>query len=358
MVLGPVAAELQQKRLVIVSDGALEYISFAELPAPVPISPPAATSGVVASGATSSGHSRTLPLVVEHEIVNLPSASVLAVLREETTGRKPAPKAVVVLADPVFASDDIRVRSGSRATKPNRTIGSGVQGHAGDDKDSEREFSASAAKPLTRSANDLALGTQRASGPYLPRLLFSRREARAILSVTPVGQGMEALDFQASRATATDPSLGQYRIVHFATHGVLDNQHPELSGLVFSLFDEQGRPQDGFLDLEDVYNLNLSADLVVLSACETGLGKQVRGEGLVGLTRGFMYAGAPRVVASLWSVDDVATEELMVRFYRAMEQQGMRPAAALRQAQVAMWKEKRWSDPYYWAGFVLEGEWK
>jgi len=96
----------------------------------------------------------------------------------------------------------------------------------------------------------------------------------------------------------------------------------------------------------------------VLSACETGLGKEVRGEGLVGLTRGFMYAGAPRVVASLWSVDDVATEELMMRFYKAMEQQGMAPAAALRQAQVAMSKEERWSDPYYWAGFVLEGEWK
>src|SRR5205814_10361889 len=122
-------------------------------------------------------------------------------------------------------------------------------------------------------------------------------------------------DFKANRATATNTDLSQYRIVHLATHGLLNSQHPELSGVVLSLVDEQGRPQDGFLRLHEIYNLKLSADLVVLSACQTALGKDVRGEGLVGLTRGFMYAGAARVVACLWKVDDRATAEFMNGFY-------------------------------------------
>jgi CHAT domain-containing protein/Tfp pilus assembly protein PilF len=355
MVLGPVTTELQQKRLLIVADGALQYISFAALPSPS--SPPA--SGRVASQAPSSEHGTTLtlPLVVGHEIVNLPAASVLAVLRREAMERKPAPKAVAVLADPVFARDDVRVRSGAKAQKRDGETASGAPAKAEDVKDDGEETSASPLEHLTRSVNDVGLQAER-GGVYLPRLLFSRREATTILSVTPPGQGMEALDFQASRTIATSPDLAQYRVVHFATHGLLDNEHPELSGLVFSLVDQYGKPQNGFVELQDIYNLKLSADLVVLSACETGLGKEVRGEGLIGLTRGFMYAGANRVVASLWSVDDVATAELMGRFYQAMEQQGMRPAAALRQAQLAMLKQERWSSPYYWAGFVIQGEWR
>ena len=154
------------------------------------------------------------------------------------------------------------------------------------------------------------------------------------------------------------PELADYRIVHFATHGILDNRHPELSGLVLSLVNENGKPEDGFLKLQDVYNMRLPVDLVVLSGCETGLGEQVHGEGLIGLTRGFMYAGATRVVASLWSVSDIATASLMADFYRAMERDGMRPAAALRAAQVRMWKQKQWSSPYYWAAFEIQGEWR
>src|SRR5262249_23463025 len=148
-------------------------------------------------------------------------------------------------------------------------------------------------------------------------------------------------------ATALDPDLGKYRIVHFATHGLLDSQHPELSGLVLSLVDQRGRRQDGFLTLQDVYNLDLHADLVVLSACQTALGKQIRGEGLVGLTRGFMHAGATRVLASLWSVSDIATAELMGRFYKEVLRNGVTPASALRKAQVWMWKQEQWSSPYY-----------
>ncbi|MBO0798395.1 MAG: CHAT domain-containing protein, partial [Blastocatellia bacterium] len=172
------------------------------------------------------------------------------------------------------------------------------------------------------------------------------------------GTVLQALDFGASRETALGPELAQYRIVHFATHGLLNNEHPDLSGLVLSLVDERGQPEDGFLQLREVYNLRLPAELVVLSACQTGLGKDIRGEGLVGLTRGFMYAGAARVVASLWKVDDASTAELMKMFYREMLQEGMRPAAALRAAQIEMWKRPEWDLPYYWGAFVLQGEWK
>jgi CHAT domain-containing protein len=192
----------------------------------------------------------------------------------------------------------------------------------------------------------------------LPRLLFSGEEAKAILSLAPAGDALKALDFAASRATAMSDELGKYRIVHFSTHGLLNNLHPELSGIVLSLVDEHGRPQDGFLRLHDIYNLKLPADLVVLSACQTALGKEISGEGLVGLTRGFIHAGAARVVASLWKVDDRASAELMKNFYREMLKEKQRPAAALRAAQVAMWRQKRWQSPYYWAAFTLQGEWR
>ncbi|HET8643847.1 MAG TPA: CHAT domain-containing protein, partial [Vicinamibacteria bacterium] len=133
---------------------------------------------------------------------------------------------------------------------------------------------------------------------------------------------------------------------------------PDLSGLVFSLVDEKGAAQDGFLRMPDVYNLRLPADLVVLSGCQTALGREMRGEGLVGLTRGFLYAGARAVVASLWQVDDESTAELMRRFYRGILQENRRPPDALRRAQAEMSADRRWSAPFYWAGFVLQGDWR
>lgn len=165
------------------------------------------------------------------------------------------------------------------------------------------------------------------------------------------------LDFAANRISATAPELSNYRIVHFATHGFIDDRHPELDAIVLSLFDERGKPQDGFLRVRDVYNLNLPAELVVLSGCRTGLGKEIRGEGIVGLTRGFMYAGAKRVAVSLWDVDDEATADLMAMFYRGMlGERKLSAAAALRQAQIAILKGGAWSNPYYWSAFTLQGE--
>jgi len=192
----------------------------------------------------------------------------------------------------------------------------------------------------------------------LHRLLFSRDEAKAILSLTPQQSNLEALDFLANRKLAMSDELSRYRMVHFSTHGLLDSRHPELSGLVLSLVDEAGRPQEGFLRLHEIYRLRLNADLVVLSACQTGLGKEVRGEGLIGLVRGFMYAGAPRVMASMWEVDDAATTELMKSFYKGVLQEKLTPAAALRAAQIEMLKKSHWQSPYYWGAFVLQGEWR
>ena len=192
----------------------------------------------------------------------------------------------------------------------------------------------------------------------IPRLPGTRQEAEQILSLVPATSSKQAFDFTANRATATSAELSQYRYVHFATHGFLDSQHPELSGILLSMFDEQGEPQDGFLRAHEVFNLKLAAELVVLSACQTGLGKEVKGEGLVSLTRGFMYAGSPRVVVSLWSVNDKATSDLMTKFYQKMLKEGERPAAALRAAQIEMWKQKPWQAPFYWAAFVMQGEWK
>ncbi|HLA10191.1 MAG TPA: CHAT domain-containing protein, partial [Pyrinomonadaceae bacterium] len=190
------------------------------------------------------------------------------------------------------------------------------------------------------------------------RLRFTRLEAEQILAVAPRTSSFKALDFRANREVAVSEDLSRYRYVHFATHGYIDSERPDLSALVLSLVDQQGNAQDGFLRAHEIYNLNLPAELVVLSACQTGLGKEIKGEGLVGLTQAFMYAGARRVVVSLWNVNDKATAELMRRFYRGMLKQGLTPAAALRQAQGEMAQDPQWQAPYYWAAFVLQGDWR
>jgi CHAT domain-containing protein len=238
-----------------------------------------------------------------------------------------------MFSDPVFEPDDPRVRRGGTPPKP---------------MDQSAELARS---EVTRSATGMGLDR-------FERLPFSRKEADSIEAMASSGDVLKAVDFSANKTTAIDPEIGQFRIVHFATHALINSQHPELSGIVLSLVDEQGRSQDGFLRVHEIYNLKWAADLVVLSACQTALGKQTKGEGLLGLTRGFMYAGSPRVVAALWDIKDQATAELMERFYRGMLKENLRPSAALRAAQVALLADKRWESPYYWAAFVIQGEWK
>lgn len=325
LVLGPIGADIRQERLLVVTDGALQYVPLALLPTP----------------RSFKGNALGMPLVAEHEITYLPSASVLAGLRGDAADRPKHRKKVVILADPVFSKEDARVRSLSRARK-SENIGGGAETRSNN--------------LLTRAAADLAL--PRGDGSYLQRLPFTQQEGHAIVAAVPAGLSTLVVGFEANRALATSPELANYQVVHFATHGLVDNEHPEFSGLVFSLLDRHAKPDNGFLSLQDIYKLKLPVDLVVLSACETGLGLNIRGEGLLGLTRGFMYAGASRVMASLWSVDDAATSELMRRFYKALFREGLTPPAALRKAQLEMSEQERWRSPYYWAGFILQGEWK
>jgi len=238
------------------------------------------------------------PLIADHEIVIEPSASAVAILRHETMDRKIPPKDIAVIADPVF-------------------------------------------------------------GESLPSLKHTRDEANGILGLTTPERSMALMDLKASKAAVQDPDLANYRVVHFATHSFLDSVHPGLSYLALSFYDENRQPVDGFLRLNEIFNLRLPVQLVVLSACQTGQGKLVKGEGLVGLTRGFMYAGAASLTVSLWEVDDDATAQLMIRFYKGLlGSDHLHPAAALRAAQLSVMKEDRWGHPYYWAPFIVEGDWR
>lgn len=336
VLLGGIAEKLngewRRKRLAIVATGVLEYVPFAALFTPeVPASVEDRSVG-------SDRGARRVSLAARHEIVVIPSASVLDALRRDTADRPPAPLAAAVLGDPVFEQSDPRVR------RPARTAGI-------------RRVALAQTRRI-EPPGEMSAATHAFTRGGLARLPFSREEAAAIASLVPDGKVTLATDFKASRRTVLDGALRGHRVVHFATHGVFDAGSPALSGLVLSLVDERGNPQDGFVRLNDIYNMRLDADLVILSACRTALGEEIKGEGLVGLTRAFMYAGAPRVVASLWQVSDAATAELMKRFYRALFVERLRPAAALRAAQLELSRDPRWSAPYYWAGFVLQGEWR
>ncbi|MEG3837295.1 CHAT domain-containing tetratricopeptide repeat protein, partial [Microcoleus sp. Z1_C3] len=315
VILQPAAAQLGNKRLLIVPDGVLHYTPFQALTLD-----------------KTAGQNTNVPLIVEHEIITLPSASSLAILRQNYGDRKPPSRNLAILADPVFSPEDERIKG---------------------------KITQATTEKL--EANNLGLNQSlRASNRQWPpeRLAFTRQEAQTISSLFPSASSSQKIDFDASRTTATDGSLANYQIVHFATHGLANSQNPELSGIVMSMVDDKGNLVNGFLRLTDIFNLKLAANLVVLSACQSGMGQNVRGEGMVGLTRGFMYAGAQRVAVSLWNVDDEGTSVLMQKFYQKMVQQKLAPAAALRAAQIEMMQEEKWKSPYYWAAFTLQGEWK
>ncbi|MFN0111026.1 MAG: CHAT domain-containing protein [Blastocatellia bacterium] len=331
MLLGPAREMLGKKRLLIAADGVLHYLPFAALHAPA---------------------TERQPLMINHEIVNVPSASLLALQRRQLAGRKPAPKMLAVLADPVFEKDDQRVAARNAGATAKQKNSAAVDQLA---QAAPRDFQRTRGV-VEEAFSDLDSVEDGTSSAHIERLPFTRREAMAILSVASGTESKVALGFDANRTLATSAELGQYRYLHFATHGLLNTKTPNLSGLALSLVGPDGKEQNGFLRTMDIYNLRLSAELVVLSGCSTGLGKQVQGEGLIGLTRGFMYAGATRVMVSLWNVNDQATAELMSHFYREMLTKKQSPAAALRAAQTAMSRDPRFSSPYYWAGFILQGE--
>ncbi len=322
MILAPAETLLGDNTLLVVGDGVLQYIPFSALPLPsVRPSMPAER------------------LLVRHRVVSLPSASTLAVLRQELQSRPQATKTLAVLADPIFRGDP-------RAHHPQQ---------AGDQVAKHVRRGQPTRGPAGRPAGRDEGG--QADLLTLEPLPFSREEADAISRLVPDnGQKLVALQYDASLETATSGQLAAYRYVHFATHGILDTEHPGLSKLVLSQVAPDGQPRDGSLRLQAIYNLRLNADLVVLSACRTALGKEIRGEGLIGLTRGFMYAGSARVLASLWSVEDRATWKLMDKVYHHLLIDKLPAAESLRRAQLEM--AEQGAAPYSWAGFSLQGEWR
>jgi CHAT domain-containing protein/Tfp pilus assembly protein PilF len=314
LLLGTIPEENPGKRLLIVSNGKLQLLPFSALP--LPLSPPEVPGDVVP----------TVPLIAHHDIINLPSATSLAIQRQTWANRPPAPRAIAVIADPVFEAHDDR---------------------------------------FARNANPVELGNQdlsemlgiRAGCLDFSSLPNTAIEAERILDLAPNDETFLATGFDANHATATHPDLSQYDILHLATHGCIQD-NARLSNLALSNYQETGElSEKSALHLQDIYNLKLNAELVVLSACETGTGEDVAGEGIVGMTSGFMYAGAKRVLVSLWSVSDAGTADLMTEYYQAMWQEGHDPHRALREAQLTFWlSETEYRAPYYWAAFTMQGE--
>lgn len=301
MLLGPVADLLGRRRLVIVAPDALQIVPFAALPDPG------------ADGRESREESR--PLILDHDLVSLPSVSVLGTLRSNLAKRRPPRGLLAVLSDPVLGPDDERFKRSAIAASTHRRL------------------------------------------PRLLRLPNTGAEAAAILDLAGSAPVLTASGFEASRKLVQSGRLADYRILHFATHGLANDLYPELSSLSLSAFDASGQPVDGQLRAYEVSDLKLRADLVVLSACRTALGEEVGGEGLVGFSQAFLHAGAKSLVVSLWDVNDQATVELMKHFYTALLREKLPPSQALRKAQIALLQQERWHAPYYWAGFVMQGEW-
>ena len=288
-------------KLAIVADGDLALLAFASLPA------------------NGCDPDPGPPLITAHQVVMIPSLSVF-LMQQKPVASLAFPKEVAILADPVFDSGDERVQVESSDL---------------------------------HSAHDAAAAKMKMQGPALPRLAGTAQEAAGIADIVGADKVSLFLGFNASLDTILSPAMRDYRILHLATHGVLDMATPGLSGLVLSMVSPEGHPVGGFLKIDDIASLRLPAELVVLSSCDSGAGDNLGGEGVTGLPHAFLEAGARRVVSSLWSVDDTTTRQLMVDFYREMFLNGADPAEALRRSQLKMMARPRRSAPYYWAGFEI-----
>ena len=325
-VLQPAAGMIGEKRLMVVADGALNYVPFEVL----------LKSGDAGDFA-SLGY-----LVKSNEIVYAPSASVVGAIKQQRA--KTDNRAVLVIADPVFNSNDARAKKGPAAATTDAELrGLGIQSAVAD-------VAGETPAPAANTAME---------GLPLARLNGTRVEADQIskLAKASGGQADVWLDLEANEDNLGTRDISKYRIIHVATHGLLNAERPQFTGVVLSLVGN--KTGDGFVRTDEVFNLRLGSPLVMLSACETGLGKEKRGEGVLGLTRAFMYAGAPTVGVSLWSVADKSTADLMTDFYQRLlsTTTPTTTSGALRGAQLAMISGKKYSAPFYWAPFVLVGDW-
>jgi CHAT domain-containing protein len=323
----PAAAMIGTKRLLVSADGALNYVPFEAL----------------VKSAEVTDYSSLPYLIKTNEIVYAPSASVVGAIRQQQSARGAGP--ILVVADPVFNSADTRAK-GAVAASNSETRGLGIQ---------------SALSDVTGQDSGGAAQSAKMQGLPLARLAGTRAEAEQIVKLAKAS-GSTAdmwLDLEASEDNVDTKDMSKYRILHIATHGLLNAERPQFTGVVLSLVGNKA--EDGFLRTDEVFNLKLGSPLVMLSACETGLGKEKRGEGVMGLTRAFMYAGAPTVGVSLWSVADRSTADLMSDFYKRLLTPGTAAGSAstaMRDAQLAMIAGKKYSAPFYWAPFVLVGDWK
>ena len=337
--VAPAASLVAGKRLLVVADGALNYVPFESL--------------VTATG--GGGDYSTLPYLVKtNEVAYAPSASVVAGIRQQAAGALAAgadSRGLLLVADPIFDAADPRAK-----------ILQGVGANASVEQSGEMLAVSSAVADLSGTSNSAAVGSSGSSGGgnvKLARLNGTRAEAQQIAAFARAS-GLAPdiwLDLDASESKVKTTDVSKYRIVHVATHGILNTERPQFTGVVLSLVGN--RSGDGFLRTDEIFNLRLGSPLVMLSACETGLGRERRGEGVIGLTRAFMYSGAPTVGVSLWSVSDKSTADLMTDFYkRLLTRQSPAPSSSMRAAQLAMIEGKKYSAPFYWAPFILVGDWR
>ena len=307
--LGQVAGKLADKRLIIVPDGKLHYFPIAALPFPNSID--------------------NLPILLTNETIYEPSAATLALLMRKGQKISALPKNLLVFSDPIFSNQDARIAMA-----------------AGSKNETQSETGLLKAEKF-RFAESLT---------SLARLNASQDEADAIVEIIGESESTALGGAAATRERALDASIADYKVIHFATHGLINEERPELSGIVLSQVDETGQTSNGVVRLQDIYAMNLSADAVVLSACNTGIGKEVKGEGLLSLSNAFLQVGAKSVVSSLWKVDDYAARELMKNFYRELTSGTVTTAEALRRAQIKMRQNPQYKSPFYWAAFTVQGD--
>lgn len=301
VILGPVAEKIKGKRLIVVPDGKLNYFPISALPMP---------------GAESDD-----PILLTNEVIYQPSAQTYALLKKIGQERKDEQtKDLLVFSDPVFNPSDERL--------------TGIE--VAQTSDEPYRFR------LVESFSSLS------------RLPSSKTEAEMVSNA--VGSADLFLGFDATRERLLSTNLADYKVVHLATHGFLDPERPELSSLVLSRYDRSGKPIDESIRMHDIYSMKLNADLVVLSACQTGTGKEIKGEGVMGLNTAFLQAGARSVVSTLWQVEDNAANELMKEFYGRMVSEGMSPSAALRAAQIKLYNDPQFRSPFFWAAFTVHGD--
>jgi CHAT domain-containing protein len=308
------AAVASNRTLIVVPDGSLDYLPFEAL--------------VNHSRHTVSGENRPSYLAEKFAVVYGPSASALVTLQAMNRETVAPSRLLLAFGDPVTS-----------ASSPATLAVAASQ----------------VGRPISRTPKVSVTEDYAERGFSLARLPYTRKEVLAIAKLFPVSQRDVYLGAEAREETVKSKKLDEFRYIHFATHGFLDETRPGRSGILFSRATDSA--ENGVLRLDEIMRLKMNTDLVTLSACSTGLGKLMSGEGILGLTRAFFYAGARNVAVSLWNVNDSATAALMTSFYRNLNR-GLPKTEAMRQAKLALIRgtQSTWRHPYFWAPFVIEGE--